>query len=423
MAATYQLSSNAIRYSNTSISTSISLSGGSNRLYVAVVNVYGINSANPTVTGVTRAASSTFTEATLLRQSFQDSGSDYDYRNTYVYYLTDSGLTSGSQSVTATFDGTFDVAYIAVFQFSTAYQGAPLDYKYAAGSGVAGSTGAGVTVLDTQTDSLIFGVVGTFKNDSGGNGFSYTDKTNYTTRASSGDFNSDHWNRHEAFSDVPAAGSNTSSITWEEISTSSDIDADYVMIALEVQDEDWTPPEPGVNPDNFCDYVSRGQVRKMISTVTGLNHLEGETIKVQMDGDVPRNSSGKEQTNAFTVSGGSITLPKKAAVIHAGLGYDGTIKMLKPNNGSQLGTAQTKMRRIYASALRLYRTLGLSVGIDDSHLDELFQTTQTVPFSGDYDKLPNTSWRKDTEFVIKQTKPAPAYVLAAILRSETEEKL
>lgn len=423
MAATYLLSINKIQASSTTVSSSVSSTVGSNRVYIGIVNVYG-TSATPNLTSLVRGAK-TFTEATALRQNPSSvTGADYPYRKTYVLYLLEADVVSGSQTVTATFDGTFELAFMSIFQLSNAYQGAPVDYKYYSDIGVSGLVGASITTLDTQTDSIMVGTMAGFKNASGGNGISWTNKTNWTTRASSVDSVSSHWVGHETITDSPPdAGSHTQSVTWEEIGTSSDIDIDYIWITVEIQDENWTPSDPGVNPDNFCAYVSQGQVRKMINTVTGLDHLEGETIKVQMDGDVPRNASGKEQTNAFTVSNGSITLPKKAAVIHAGLGYDGTIKMLKPNNGSQLGTAQTKMRRIYASALRLYRTLGLSVGIDDDHLDELFQTTQTIPFSGDYDKLPNTTWRKDTEFVIKQTKPAPAYVLAAILRSETEEKL
>lgn len=175
--------------------------------------------------------------------------------------------------------------------------------------------------------------------------------------------------------------------------------------------------------DTNCAYVSGGQARKMVSTVSGLDHLEGEAIKIQMDGVLPTDSNGNLVTNSFTVTSGSITLPKKAAVVHAGIGYEGTIKILKTSNGSASGTGQTKMRRVYLSVLRLVRTLGLKVGTDIDHLSNIFDTTPALPlFSGDQDKLPDTISENDTEFVIKQEVPLPASITTLILRSEVEEK-
>lgn len=182
--------------------------------------------------------------------------------------------------------------------------------------------------------------------------------------------------------------------------------------------------EDGI-PIDACPYVRGGQIRRMVDNVEGLGHLEGETVMVQMDGNVPKNEAGKEVTNSFVVTDGTLVpaLPKKAAVIHVGLGYDGIIKMLKSNDGSQLGTGQTKMRRTYMSAIRMLKTLGLVIGSDDQHLDAVFPNSQTTLFSGDQKKLPNSTWKEDTEVIIKQTKPLPAYILAVINRSEVEEKL
>lgn len=167
----------------------------------------------------------------------------------------------------------------------------------------------------------------------------------------------------------------------------------------------------------YCAYVSSGQVRKMVTTITGLSHLNGEAIQVQVDGALPTGD------NAFTVSGGSITLPAKAAVVHAGLPYQGTIQMLKTSDGSNIGTGQTKMRRVYLAALRITRSLGIKVGIDATHTDPIFDGTPALPLvSADQDKFPNTGWDQEVEFVIKQDLPLPAHILSIILRSEIEEK-
>lgn len=176
-------------------------------------------------------------------------------------------------------------------------------------------------------------------------------------------------------------------------------------------------------PSDYCPYVSAGQVRKMVSTVSGLGHFEGESIMAQMDGDIPRDADGNEASNNFLVTGGVINFSKKAAIIHAGLGYIGLIRFLKSSDGSQIGTGQFKMRRLYLAALRIYKTAGIKIGIDENSLDPLLDSDETGLISGDREKLPNTTWAKDVEFVIKQDKPLPAEILAVLFRAEVEEKL
>jgi hypothetical protein len=170
--------------------------------------------------------------------------------------------------------------------------------------------------------------------------------------------------------------------------------------------------------DDICEYVQGGQVRKMVTTISGLDHLEGEYVKAQTDGALP---SGP---NLFLVTSGDITLPEKAAVVHAGLPYDGTIRLLKSSDGSQVGTGQTKMRRVFLGVLRLYRSLGLKIGIDEDDLSPVFDTDPALPlYTGDQDKLPSTYHTKEAEVVIKQEDPLPAEILAVVLRSDVEEKL
>lgn len=173
----------------------------------------------------------------------------------------------------------------------------------------------------------------------------------------------------------------------------------------------------------FCPYVQVGEVRKMVNSVSGLDHLEGETIKVQMDGVLPTDSNGKLTTNAFVVASGVITLPKRAAVVHAGLGYDGTVRLLKSSDGSQLGSGQTKMRRVYLAVVRMFKSLGLKVGPDEDNLSPIFDGVPSVPlFTGDKRKLPVAPWDDETEMVFKMEDPLPCHILSILLESEVEEK-
>lgn len=172
-----------------------------------------------------------------------------------------------------------------------------------------------------------------------------------------------------------------------------------------------------IDGTGYTAYVSGGEVRKMVTSISGLDHLEGETVVVQTDGYIPT-------TETYTVTGGGFTLPAKAAVVHAGLGYTGKIQLLKLSDGSAMGTGQTKDRRIYLGTLRLYRTQGLSIGRTTSTLDDLNYNEETddeALFTGDMPKVFQTTWDKADEIIIQQDKPLPANILCVILKSQVEE--
>lgn len=171
----------------------------------------------------------------------------------------------------------------------------------------------------------------------------------------------------------------------------------------------------------YCPYVSQGQVRKMVTNVTGLDHLNGEQVYVQADG-VP------EESQDYTVSGGTLDndLPNPAAVIHVGLKYRGVVKLLKSSDGNPAGSGQMKMRRIFLAGIRVFRSLGMKIGLDEDHLDSVklpdrVTVKPALPlFTGDIEKLPNTTWKKDAQLFIIQDKPMPLFILALINQSEVE---
>src|SRR3546814_10149350 len=72
------------------------------------------------------------------------------------------------------------------------------------------------------------------------------------------------------------------------------------------------------------------------STITGLDHLEGETVKVWADGDLHDDK---------TVASGQITLDAAASVVQVGLGYTHKLRTLKAEGGAAAGTAVTKIKR------------------------------------------------------------------------------
>ena len=89
------------------------------------------------------------------------------------------------------------------------------------------------------------------------------------------------------------------------------------------------------------------------TTFDGLDHLEGEEVRILADGvvQVPK-----------TVSGGEITLDTAADKAHAGLAYNASIETLPLEGGNPIGTAQAKIKRISSMVLRLYRSLTFYMG-------------------------------------------------------------
>lgn len=97
---------------------------------------------------------------------------------------------------------------------------------------------------------------------------------------------------------------------------------------------------------HFCDcgIVYNGAAT---TSITGLTHLNGETVTVLADG---------EQRETAVVSGGAITLSRAGSIVHVGLPYTSQIETLPIEAGSQDGTSQGKQKRVRSLGLRLYRS-------------------------------------------------------------------
>lgn len=99
------------------------------------------------------------------------------------------------------------------------------------------------------------------------------------------------------------------------------------------------------------------------TTVTGLDHLEGQTVQVLVDGAAHPDK---------TVASGAITLDRRGAVVHAGLGYSSVMETLDLEIASQTGTGLGKQQRISKATVKFNETLGARVGYGD--------TLETIPF-------------------------------------------
>ena len=164
-------------------------------------------------------------------------------------------------------------------------------------------------------------------------------------------------------------------------------------------------------------------MRVLVSSVSGLDHLEGETVKVFADGAI--------QTDK-TVSSGSITLDEAASVVHAGLEYEKRFKSLKLAFAKESGTAVGSPKNIADIYLILLDTAEGSISSATQDIDgenaftelDLRPATQVdgdpVPFfTGEVQLGIEAGYDVDLRLILKSTAPAPATVLGVVPELET----
>ena len=160
------------------------------------------------------------------------------------------------------------------------------------------------------------------------------------------------------------------------------------------------------------------------TTITGLEHLEGESVTILANGATHPNK---------TVSSGAITLDVASSVVHIGLSYSSTLQTMRIEAGAADGTAQGKTKRITNIVLRLDQTgSGLLYGptdtdadMDELHLrDSLDPMDAGIPlFDGDTEIL---SWPEGYEqlgrVTLKHTSPLPCTVTAIMPQLNTQDR-
>ncbi|KKN27532.1 hypothetical protein LCGC14_0863680 [marine sediment metagenome] len=156
---------------------------------------------------------------------------------------------------------------------------------------------------------------------------------------------------------------------------------------------------------NECFFLDSGLTYNGASTTTisGLDHLEGELVAVIGDGVVQASK---------TVSSGSITIDTTASRVHAGLAYDSVLQTMRVEQADAEGTSQGRKKRINQVVLRLKDAKQYKYG--KTPTGTFKEITETALFSGDKEVEFIKGWGKEGHVTIKQEKPLPITVLAII---------
>jgi hypothetical protein len=167
-----------------------------------------------------------------------------------------------------------------------------------------------------------------------------------------------------------------------------------------------------VNGSGFAAYVSGGKVRKAVTTIAGLDHLNGKKVAILANGNVQAQQ---------TVTGGQITLTAAASRVHVGLSYCCDLETLNVNYNLGDGTSAGQLKRIATVTVQFADTRNGYIGPNKAKLDPtnfrdytvnfdqpipLYTGSREIPIQGSYD----TGGR----VFIRQPEPLPMTVLAVI---------
>lgn len=156
------------------------------------------------------------------------------------------------------------------------------------------------------------------------------------------------------------------------------------------------------------------------TTISGLTHLEGETVSILADGAVHPTR---------VVSSGAITLDYPSTKVHIGLGYNSDAQMLRIEAGAADGTALAKTRRIHRCGWLMHRSLNLLVGPSFSKLTRIiFRTSadamNSAPslFSGIKDETVEFDYDFENQICWRQDQPLPSTILAVMPKMVTYDR-
>lgn len=238
------------------------------------------------------------------------------------------------------------------------------------------------------------------------------------------------WHRHELGGASNAAGDEIPVVESVAVSPSPDTTRDelymvvqryingaerryieYMSKLWEVEDEQ----EDAFHVD--CGWTT--VVGSPTATITGLWHLEGQTVGAYIDGT---------RHVDITITNGTATFDRSGTIKTVGYFYDSDGQTMPVEGGAQDGSSQGKTKRIHRVGFWLVDTLGLKYGMGTDSLTEilerhwgddfgtatpLFTGVVRERFEGDYDKLGQVYWRCDGPF--------PATVLALMPQFEVAD--
>ena len=163
--------------------------------------------------------------------------------------------------------------------------------------------------------------------------------------------------------------------------------------------------------------LAPGEWTLTTSKISGLQHLEGETVSIVTDGGLH---------NSRVVEGGKITLESQADVVHIGYPYRALLKTMNIQAGGTTGSAQNKPRHIQKVVFEFLNTLGVKYGTSLYDLKKVafrkaeHKTNRPSPLSSESRKVDVRDNTESKKFCfVLQDVPLPCTIQAIDIFMET----
>lgn len=150
---------------------------------------------------------------------------------------------------------------------------------------------------------------------------------------------------------------------------------------------------------------------RMVDDISGLDHLEGETVGILADGNVLAQDT--------VTSGALTTFARPYGIVHVGVPITAELELLPLDSVDRQGASADKKRVVNAATLFMINSRGVTAGPDSSTQRpfelETGETTSTLITGRRQVRLPGLS-NREGRIVIQQAQPLPA-ALAGVIRN------
>ena len=150
-------------------------------------------------------------------------------------------------------------------------------------------------------------------------------------------------------------------------------------------------------------------------TITGLDHLEGETVTILADG-------GTHPTRV--VSSGQVTLDGQYTDVAVGLGYTQKMETLPIDYSSNTGTQLGSRSRVTEVTISFYESVGGKFGYNADNtrpiLNAIAEMDEGVPLqTKEIIRRPDHGFRDEATMAVTQDQPLPMTLLGLVMKIET----
>ena len=181
------------------------------------------------------------------------------------------------------------------------------------------------------------------------------------------------------------------------------INGNTVRYVERLKERSWTTAENAFIVDSGLTYSGTA-----ITEITGLYHLEGESVAVLADGNVV--------DDLVVSSRGTITLPNASSLVHIGIPYISDVETLDIDSSQRM--VKGKLKSVGEVVYKFYNSRGGWVGPDADHLIEIKPRLQI----DNYDSISlqsyeeriaiDSGWSDGGQTFFRQTDPLPFTILA-----------